>query len=186
MPENEPDFRAILDGLQREHVRVVLIGGLAMIAHGSARAAYDTELGYARDRENIARLVAAVAPLNPSLRGFPTELASHWDSPTVRATANMMLTTRAGSLHLLGDIPGAPSFDALWERAEEMELYGYVVRVASVEDLIRMKRAANRPRDQEDILVLEAIRNAIGEERAQYIVAQDAGSDETTLPSRAL
>jgi len=43
-----------------------------------------------------------------------------------------------------------------------MELYGMHVRVASIDDLLSMKRAANRAKDQNHILELEALKKLLG------------------------
>ncbi len=48
-----------------------------------------------------------------------------------------------------------------------MELYGMSVHVASIEDLIAMKRAANRPKDQLHLMELQALRDLIRSEGAE-------------------
>ena len=59
------------------------------------------------------------------------------------------------------EIPGVESFEGLWERAVPMDLGGFIVRVASLDDLIAMKRAANRPKDQAHIRELLALKKLI-------------------------
>lgn len=71
MPESLPDFPNILAALEAAQVRFVLIGGLAMVAHGSAHITVDIDICYARDRDNLAAIVAALKPSNPHLRGAP-------------------------------------------------------------------------------------------------------------------
>ena len=74
------------------------------------------------------------------------------------------MVTDLGSLDLLGEIPGITSFDELADRAEEVILYGHRLRVASVADLIAMKRAANRPKDQIHLQQLEYLKGLEGDE----------------------
>jgi len=61
------------------------------------------------------------------------------------------------SLDVLAKPPGAPPFKTLWERADRLDAGGFVIRVASIDDLLAMKRAAGRPKDLADIAELEAI-----------------------------
>jgi hypothetical protein len=60
-----PNFREILPQLVRHHVRFIVIGGGAAIAHGSARATYDVDVVYARDLENLRNLTVALQPHQP-------------------------------------------------------------------------------------------------------------------------
>jgi hypothetical protein len=73
----------------------------------------------------------------------------------------LTLSTREGDLDLLVDPPGSPGYAALRRRADMIELAGASVRVASLEDLISMKRAAGRPQDQIDIESLEIARSRL-------------------------
>jgi hypothetical protein len=67
-------------------------------------------------------------------------------------------------VELLGHSAGIGSFDELWERSIEMALEGRSVRVASLDDLLGMKRAAGRPKDFEHIVQLEALKRLLGDE----------------------
>jgi len=168
LTEPQPDFRTILTALAEHNVRFVLIGGLAMIAHGSAYLTRDMDLCYARDPDNLAALAEALAPLRPRLRGAPADLPFRWDARTLRSGSNFTLTTDVGDLDLLGYAAGAESFEALWQRATETELFEIPVRVASLDDLIAMKRAAGRSKDLAHVMELERLRALLAEgERAR-------------------
>jgi predicted nucleotidyltransferase len=158
MADHDEEFQLLLTTLERRKVRFVLIGGVAMRAHGSRHVTDDLDLYYARDRQNLAAIADALTPLHPRLRGIPEGLPFRWDVHMLRSSANLTLATDAGDFDLLSDITGVDSFQGLWERSVEMELFGVPVRVASLEDLIRMKRAANRPKDQTHLFELEALR----------------------------
>jgi hypothetical protein len=67
-------------------------------------------------------------------------------------------TTSAGNLDCLGTPAGTEGFDRLARNAETFEVAGLQVQVASIEDLIAMKRAAGRPKDLIEVEVLDAIR----------------------------
>lgn len=153
-----PDFETIFDRLLAEECRFVLIGGLAMIAHGSTRNTFDTDISIAWDRDNAARLARALAPLKPRPRGLPPELPFVWDDATVRSMSIATLTTVAGSLDWLTKPEGVDSFEGLLARAVDGNIIGRKVKVASEEDLYAMKKAAGRPKDLEDMRFLETLR----------------------------
>ena len=157
MPESLPDFPNILAALEAAQVRFVLIGGLAMVAHGSAHITVDIDICYARDWDNLAAIVAALKPSNPHLRGAPEGLPFFFDTRTFANVLNLTLATDLGGFDLLGEVSGVTPFDALWERSVVIELEGVAVHVASLDDLIPMKGAAGRPKDQSHLLELKAL-----------------------------
>src|SRR5918912_210054 len=63
------DFEKALTVLAEAKVRFVIVGGLAVTIHGSAYVTYDLDFCYARDAENLSRLVRVLQPYNPRLRG---------------------------------------------------------------------------------------------------------------------
>ena len=77
------DFRALLETLTSSEVGFIVVGGAAAAAHGSTRLTLDLEIVYQRGRENLVRLVKALAPYSPYLRGSPPGLPFTWDAVTV-------------------------------------------------------------------------------------------------------
>lgn len=106
-----PDFEALLRALHDSDVEFILVGGLAGTVHGSARATYDVDVVYSRSAANLERLVAALTPLQPYLRGAPPGLPFQLDLATLRRGLNFTLTTIAGDLDLLGEIAGGGGYD---------------------------------------------------------------------------
>jgi predicted nucleotidyltransferase len=157
------DVKRILTALEESGVRFVLVGGLAVIIHGSDRSTLDMDIVYDRRDQNVSALVDAVRALKPLLRTKDGGVPFLWDAKTVKNGCHFTLLTDAGPLDLLGDAQGVTDFDALWEHAEEAELYGLPVRVASIEDLIAMKRAAGRSKDLLHIQELEALKKLAAE-----------------------
>jgi predicted nucleotidyltransferase len=152
-----PNFREILPVLTSGQVRFIVIGGGAAIAHGLARTTYDVDVVYARDPENIRRLVAALQPYHPYLRGAPAGLPFRWDERTVQAGLNFTLTTALGDLDVLGEVTGGGTYEQLLLSSEELEVFGARCRFVSLEKLIQLKRAAGRPKDLEVLAELQAI-----------------------------
>lgn len=152
------DFAALLRRLLSAHVEFILIGGVAGNVHGSARATYDIDVLYRRSADNLARIVEALAPLEPYLRGAPPGLPFTFDIDTLRRGLNFTLTTSEGDIDLLGEVTGGGTYDDLLPASEEVPLFGLSCRCATLEALIRMKRAAGRPKDLEALAELEALR----------------------------
>ncbi|MFQ5593411.1 MAG: nucleotidyltransferase [Anaerolineae bacterium] len=159
------DLERILRRLENSEVEFVIIGGVAAVAHGSARATFDIDLCYRRTPENLARLVDALAPLHPRLRDVPEGLPFRWDARTLERGLNFTLQTDAGAVDLLGEVAGLGSYEQVLVASEEMELYGMAVHVLTLESLIAAKRAAGRPRDLEHLLELEALLELRRQER---------------------
>jgi len=149
------DFSSLFRVLARTDF--ILIGGLAAAVHGAARATYDVDVLYARTPENIGRLVAALAPLQPYLRGAPPGLPFKWDTETISHGLNFTLTTTAGDIDLLGEVTYGGTYDRLLADTEIVSAFGIECRCLTLERLIQVKRAAGRVKDFEAIAELEAI-----------------------------
>lgn len=152
------DFRELLSGLTGANVEFVVVGGVAAIAHGAARLTQDLDIVYRRTEENIGKLVTALAPRSPYLRGAPPGLPFRWDARTVQNGLNFTLTTPAGDIDLLGEITGGGGYDQLLPYCIPLEVYGMRVQCIGLDRLIHVKRAAGRPKDFEAIAELEALR----------------------------
>jgi predicted nucleotidyltransferase len=77
----------------------------------------------------------------------------------VRRGLNFTLDTELGALDLLGEVTGGGSYEALLPSTEEVELFGYPCRTVTLDKLIDLKRAAGRPKDNEVLAELEALRD---------------------------
>lgn len=163
------DFERILSSLRSAEVSFVIIGGVAAAVHGSTRLTSDVDIVYERSRSNVERLVKALAPLNPYLRGAPPGLPFRFDAETVRRGLNFTLTTDAGPVDVLGEITGIGDYDAVRAVSIDVPLYGSNYRCINLDALIVSKRAAGRPKDLEAVAELELIRDE-GSTRADDIV----------------
>jgi predicted nucleotidyltransferase len=155
-------FRPLLQALAGAGVEFIVIGGVAAIHHGSARNTFDLDVLYRRTEENINRLVNAIEPLHPYLRGAPPDLPFRFDAATVRRGLNFTLTTDAGPFDCMGEVQGIGGYDAVLSRATDAEVFGLRCRFLNLDDLIAAKRAAGRPKDFETIAELEIIREERG------------------------
>lgn len=151
------DFNALLRLLTQNDVEFIIVGGAAATAHGSARLTLDLDLVYRRTTENITRIVDALKPIKPYLRGAPPGLPFDWSVPTMKRGLNFTLATTLGALDLLGEIAGGGGYDQLLPETIEVEIAGVNCRCLNLERLIMVKRAAGRPKDLEVIAELQRI-----------------------------
>jgi hypothetical protein len=150
----------LIEVLARHGVAYVVIGGVATQVHGHRRTTMDLDLTPDPDPENLARLGAALAELEarPVEAAFEGAEISAAD-PERLAIAPVVppLLTRHGQLHVLKEPKGGRGFDELREAALVVDLNGVEVAIVSLDDLIRMKRAAARPGDIEDVAALTEV-----------------------------
>lgn len=68
------------------------------------------------------------------------------------------LVTKAGRIDVAFNPAGTGGFEDLSVNAEKFRAYGVTFLAASVDDIIRSKEAAGRPKDREDVAILKAMR----------------------------
>jgi uncharacterized nucleotidyltransferase DUF6036 len=153
-PQGQPlDLGRLLGTLARHGVDYVVIGGVATQVHGHRRTTMDLDLTPDPASENLHRLSAALEELEA--RPSDPELAA--GDRLALAAIVPPLITRHGQVHILKEPKGARDFEQLRKAALVVELDGVEIAIASLDDLIRMKRAAGRASDLDDIAVLSEV-----------------------------
>ncbi len=169
LPAKAPEVGKLLGALVAHGVDFVLIGGQAGISHGSAYPSYDLDVLYARDHDNVVRLVAALEEIGVRLRGAPEDLPFVLDARTIENGANFTFVTPYGDFDVLAEAAGMPPYQELRSAAVESEVFSHLVKVASIDHLIAMKRAAGRTKDklmvEEYIVIADEQRKAGGGEQ---------------------
>jgi hypothetical protein len=160
---SEPPFDPLagLRALVDHGVRFVLIGGYAAALRGSPMITGDVDVCHARDTVNLERLARALDGLHARLRGAPVDVPFRLDARALASGDHFTFMTDAGPIDCLGTPAGTDGFADLDTAASAEELDGLVVRVASLDDLIRMKRAADRPQDRIAVEWLSALRDEL-------------------------
>jgi len=151
------DLEQVIPPLVEAAIDFILIGGKAAILLGSARVTFDTDIVYDRSKANLEKISRLLKPLSPYLRGAPPGLPFVLDVPTLRNGLNFTLTTRLGDLDLLGEVTGGGTYKQLLPRTFVVEAFGVKFRCVDLPTLIKLKRAAGRPKDLESIAELEAL-----------------------------
>ena len=154
---NVQEYLELIKSLNDRGVQFVVIGGFAMILHGTSSVTFDLDLAIALDSANSNATVEALR----SFRPYPPKLGSAknfvWDERSFTLDV-VTLETTVGKIDLLRLVPGIDSFEGLWTRAERRSVGGMDIRIASIEDLLSMKQVAGRPKDIEHIRQLQALK----------------------------
>jgi hypothetical protein len=150
-----PALRMLVD----HGVRFVLIGGLAARQRGSPSITNDLDVCYDRAQDNLERLATALAAMHAGLRGVDEDVPFILDARTLRNGDSFTFDTDFGALDVLATPSGTSGYADLVAAAEPMDLGGVTVDVVSIDDLIRMKRAAGRGKDRVEVEILLALRD---------------------------
>ena len=160
LPDFEP--RALLERLVARGVDFVVIGGFAVIVHGHVRLTRDIDIAYATDHGNLEALGSLLMELDATLAGVDDDVPFCPDARPLGRLELLSLDTALGRLDVHPRPTGAPPYEALRRNAARYRLDGFFVLVASIDDLLSMKRAAGRAGDLADVEALEAIRRRGG------------------------
>jgi hypothetical protein len=153
----DPD--ALFACLDAHQVKYVLIGGLAAVLHGSPLPTVDADICPLRETDNLSRLAAALTALEARIRSADTPAGVPFPrDATFLATVQLLnLVTRCGDLDLAFELAGGADYATLAPRARNIHVRDVVIPVAALEDVIRSKEAANRPKDQRSVPVLRQL-----------------------------
>ena len=151
--------------LVSNEVRFVVIGGIAAALQGSTTLTADLDILYDRAGDNIGRLARSLSALGAVRRDLPTGVTAPVDERALRNGLNVLLSTSAGDLDCLAETPsGRFTYAQVAPTSERLRVdRGLEISVASLDELIRMKRATGREKDRVEVEILAALRD----ERAQ-------------------
>lgn len=155
------DPLALFEILRRHEVGFVVIGGIAAAAYGSPSVTQDLDICYSRDRDNLQRLAEALQEMKAQLRGGPPNVGFQLDAKSLEMGDHFTFSTVHGDFDCLGHPAGSDGYEDLTRGAETMDFEGVRVAIASINDLIRMKRASGRPKDRAELEILGALREEI-------------------------
>jgi hypothetical protein len=156
-------FETLFDGFNKAGLRYVLVGGVAVVLHGFARLTADVDIVVDLSPEEAAKAVDCLSSLGlrPRAPVDPIGFATPATRQTWIEEKGMQVFSwydpknpmREVDVFVTHPIP----FEDLWTRSMLFSLGTTLVRVASIADLIQLKRLASRPQDLIDIEALEEI-----------------------------
>ncbi len=144
------DLRQVLAAFERHGVRYVLVGSMAMAAHGVARATEDVDFFVSPDEDNVRRLRQALHETYNDESVFEIsseDLAGAY--PVVRYGPPDPETL---TIDLIGRLGDAYSFEDI--EAEPVDVGDLMAQVATPRMLYVMKRDTVRPQDRADAQIL--------------------------------
>jgi hypothetical protein len=152
VPEGARVFRPgpLLETLAVEDVRYVVIGGTAAVIQGATHVTFGLDICPDRERANLDRLAAALRNVGAQALGMPAEAADGFelDGATLANGSAWKFLTEHGELDVALDPDGTHGYEDLIRSAVDTQAYGLTIKVAALEDVIRSKEAADRPRDR--------------------------------------
>ena len=150
--------------LREEDVEFVVLGGFAAVVRGSSLPTKDINVIPSRDRTNLDRLGRALTRMNAMIRISGDPVPTKIDGGFLASVPHMLnLVTDFGEMDITFTPAGSVGDFEGWRRgatSEEIE-DGLMVLVASLDDIIDSKRAANRPKDQMALPYLESLRDEL-------------------------
>ncbi len=152
------DPRGLVETLQGYEVDYVVIGGIAVGAHGFQRATKDLDIVPNPDRRNLGRLEQALQSLEAQIDGVDVEMLEiKLDAEGLSQGGNFVLSTSKGRLDLMQFQGDYELYGLVAPNATEVDLGYAKFRVCSLADLIKLKLDAGRPQDLLDVQQLEKL-----------------------------
>jgi hypothetical protein len=144
------DYKEMLQCLSAEGVEFLLVGAYAMAAHGYPRATMDIDLWVMPSPDNAAAVLRALRKFGAPLHGLSLSDLQKDDTVFQIGVAPRRIDILTGASGL--------RFAETARQSLAIEIEGLQVRIPSLADLIRNKRASGRTKDLADVEALEALR----------------------------
>ena len=142
------DFCDVFERLKSADVPYVVVGGVAVALHGTARPVTDLDIAVSADPKHASRTMQAM-----SMSGFVATVPLPLNLVTILRMFDA--TGREVDLIVRPVVP----FNELWPDSIEIPVGNTRARVASLEHLVRGKKITARPEDLEDVESLNEINN---------------------------
>ena len=157
-------YKEILLELEKKGVKYLLIGGIAVNFYGHPRATKDLDLMVSFEKSNMDKFLEIIKSfgLKPRVPVEPEELADKDKREFWKKEKNMKVFSfynPENDLEIIDImIQDYLDFDKAYLKKETVSDTNLSVSMVSIDDLIKLKELANRPRDREDIEVLKKLK----------------------------
>jgi hypothetical protein len=159
MPTNikktpEADLSAIIEGLIKEEVKFILVGGLAAVIQGAPVTTMDVDIVHNRSSENISKLFTFLKSIDATYRRPDNKIIAPKEED-LSVMGHALFTTRIGPLDVLAFIEERKTYEDLIRHTIEIEFRGHTIQVLDIKMLIELKRKSKDPKDKQRLAVLE-------------------------------
>jgi predicted nucleotidyltransferase len=145
----EKDFSDFIEILNKNEVKFVLVGGLAVVIHGHRRSTKDMDIFYERSVENCSNLLNSINEFG--LKYLELTIDDFMD-----VNGFIKLGYEPVRIDLFCELPGV-KFDEVFSHSIKYEDDGVSMQVIHVNDLIKNKIAVGRLQDKDDVNKLRKI-----------------------------
>jgi hypothetical protein len=152
-----PELTTLLELLCASGVEFILVGGLAAVSQGAPITTFDIDIVPSTEVANIDVLVDFLDTVNARFRGRPDGQILRPTSNDISAGGHCLLMTDLGPLDVLGQIEQGLKFKDLLDDSTEIPFKGHMLRVLTLEAMVRMKKSSTRKKDQRYLPILEEI-----------------------------
>lgn len=156
-PATWEDVVHVVRLLQAHGVRFVLVGGYALAAHGYVRATVDIDIGVSPDTDNSRRWILALSELPD---GVARELMGE-DDPFEGDYAHAIRINDAITIDVMPSVSGL-RYEELLPHVALLQFDDVEIPVLDLEGLYKTKKHSLRPKDQEDVRILELAMQRMG------------------------
>lgn len=151
-------IQTLFELLHAHHIDFVLIGGFAGVVYGSSLVTNDIDICCPLSSSYIDKLRTMLKDHRPKHRLTPQRLSFLTTPTDTTNVKNLYLETDLGSLDILSDVLGIGDFNKVKENSHEIQVYGHLCRLLTLDALILSKETLARPKDLASVLELKAIR----------------------------
>ena len=146
------DYKEMLQCLAEEGARVLLVGAYALAAHGYPRATMDIDFWVQPSPDNAEAVLRAIRRFGAPLHDLTVADLQKDDTVFQIGVAPRRIDILTGASGL--------QFDDAFRNSVSIEIEGLLIRIPSIDDLIRNKRSSGRTKDLADAEALEDLKTS--------------------------
>ena len=146
------DYKEMLQCLAEEGARVLLVGAYALAAHGYPRATMDIDFLVQPSPDNAEAVLRAIRRFGAPLHDLTVADLQKDDTVFQIGVAPRRIDILTGASGL--------QFDDAFRNSVSIEIEGLLIRIPSIDDLIRNKRSSGRTKDLADAEALEDLKTS--------------------------